>query len=112
MRTTVEFDPDVAVELKRLRKLRDVRLKELVNDIVRRGIRDINAPPKKKVPFRTKSLDLGKPVLPNVDNIHEISRLCGGRGLQVILVDANISSTHTSAAFRSTRSRGNGSMRS
>lgn len=72
MRTTVDFDADVAVELKRLRKARDIGLKELVNDLVRRGIRDINAPTKKKVPFRTKSVDLGKPLLPNVDNIHEV----------------------------------------
>jgi hypothetical protein len=72
MRTTVKFDPDVAAELKRLRKARDIGLKELVNDLMRRGLRDINAPPKKKVPFRTKSVDLGKPLLPNVDNIHEV----------------------------------------
>ncbi|MGB9368977.1 MAG: hypothetical protein WCE79_23475 [Xanthobacteraceae bacterium] len=72
MRTTVEFDSDVAVELRRLRKTRDIGLKELVNDLVRRGIRDFNAPAKKKVPFRTKSVDLGKPLLPNVDNIHEV----------------------------------------
>jgi len=35
MRTTIEFEPDVAVELKRLRKARDMGLKEVVNDLLR-----------------------------------------------------------------------------
>ena len=50
--------PDVAAELKRLRKQREMGLKDLVNDLVRRGIRDVNAPARKKAPFRTKSVDL------------------------------------------------------
>ena len=71
MRTTIEFEPDVAVELKRLRKARDMGLKELVNELLRSAIKDVNAPPKKREPYRTQPLDLGRPVLPNVDSIHE-----------------------------------------
>jgi hypothetical protein len=77
MRTTVEFEPDVAVEIKRLRKKRDVGLKELVNDLVRRGIKDMNAPPKKKAPFRTKSVDLGKPLI-DVTNVAEALAIAEG----------------------------------
>jgi len=81
MRTTVKFDPDVAAELKRLRKARDVGLKELVNDLMRRGLRDINAAPKKKVPFRTKSVDLGKPLL-DVTNVQEALAVAEGEAFK------------------------------
>jgi hypothetical protein len=81
MRTTVKFDPDVAAELKRLRKARDVGLKELVNDLMRRGLRDINAAPKKKVPFRTKSVDLGKPLL-DVTNVQEALAIAEGEAFK------------------------------
>jgi hypothetical protein len=77
MRTTIEFEPDVAVELKRLRKARDLGLKELVNDLIRRGIRDLNAPPRKQAPFRTKSVDLGKPLI-DVTNAQEALAIAEG----------------------------------
>jgi hypothetical protein len=72
MRTTLTIDDDVAVELERLRKKRDATLKDVVNDVLRRGLKDANARPKKKEPFRTRPLNLGRPLLPNVDNLHEV----------------------------------------
>ena len=72
MRTTLTIDDDVAVELERLRKRREMSLKDVVNDVLRHGLKDINAKPKKREPFRTQPLDLGKPVLPNVDKIHDV----------------------------------------
>jgi hypothetical protein len=81
MRTTVEFDPDVAIELKRLRKKRDVALRDLVNDLVRRGIRDLNAPARKKEPFRTKSVDLGRPLI-DVTNAAEALAIAEGEAFK------------------------------
>jgi hypothetical protein len=72
MRTTLTIDDDVAVELDRLRKKRDATLRDVVNDVLRRGLKDASARPRKKEPFRTKVVDLGKPLLPNVDNVHNV----------------------------------------
>ena len=72
MRTTLTIEPDVAVVLKRLRKSRDASLKDLVNEALRRGLKDMTAPAKPRKPFRTKAVDLGRPLLPNIDNIAEV----------------------------------------
>jgi hypothetical protein len=71
MRTTLTLDDDVAAALQRLRKTRDVGLKELVNDVLRRGLKNLSVPPKRREPFRTQSVSLGRALLPNVDNVAE-----------------------------------------
>ena len=70
MRTTLTIDDDVAVELERLQKSRDVSLKELVNDALRRGLRDMSAPPKKRKPFRTRTYNMGRQLV-DIDNVAE-----------------------------------------
>jgi hypothetical protein len=72
MRTTLTIDDDVAVALERLRKTRDVGLKELVNDVLRRGLKDMKTPSKPRKVFRTTSVSLGPSRLPDVDNIAEV----------------------------------------
>jgi Ribbon-helix-helix protein, copG family len=70
MRTTLTIDDDVAVQLERLRRARDVSLRDVINDALRRGLREINAKPKKREPFRTRSFNMG-PFLVNIDNVAE-----------------------------------------
>lgn len=70
MRTTLTIDDDVAVQLERLRSKNEISLKDLVNDALRRGLRDMNAPQKKRKPFRTKTSNLGRPLI-NIDNVAE-----------------------------------------
>jgi ribbon-helix-helix CopG family protein len=41
MRTTLTLDDDVAAILERLRKSRDASLKDLVNEALRRGLKDM-----------------------------------------------------------------------
>lgn len=72
MRTTLTIDDDVAVVLERMRKSRDASLKEIVNDVLRRGLKDMNAPAKPRRAFRTRSVDLGKPRIPDLDNVAEV----------------------------------------
>ena len=60
MRTTLTLDDDNAIRLERLRKQRDASLKEVVNEVIRRGL-DASDPPKNREPFQTSVLDLGKP---------------------------------------------------
>jgi len=78
MRTTLTIDDDVAAELTRLRRQRDVGLKELVNDVLRLGLRDIAAAPKRKKPFRTQPFDPGQLLIDNIDNIAEVLALIEG----------------------------------
>jgi Ribbon-helix-helix protein, copG family len=72
MRTTLTIDDDVAAALKRLRKSRDASFKELVNDALRRGLRDMNEVQKPSKPFRTRSVSLGQLKIENLDNISEV----------------------------------------
>jgi hypothetical protein len=69
MRTTLTIEEDIAAELERLRRERDRTLKDVVNDALRRGLREMQAPPERK-PFRTAGHDMGK-ILVNVDNVAE-----------------------------------------
>jgi len=70
MRTTLTIDDDVAIQLERLLRNRDASFKDLVNDALRRGLREMSAPPKKRKPFRTQTFDMGKPLI-NIDNVAE-----------------------------------------
>jgi hypothetical protein len=70
MRTTLTLDDDVAVQLERLRQARKSNLKAVVNEALRRGLREMSAPPRKRKGFRTRTFHMGKPLV-NIDNITE-----------------------------------------
>ena len=72
MRTTLTLEKDVAAVLARLRKSRGASLKELVNEALREGLKHLAAPRPKPAPFRTGSADLGRCLLPSVDNVAEV----------------------------------------
>ena len=72
MRTTLTIEDDIAVQLERLRRSRDVSLKDLVNEALRRGLREMGARPKKREPFRTRPIEGVRPLLDNVDNSAEV----------------------------------------
>lgn len=78
MRTTLTIDDDVAAELERLRRARDESMKDLVNEALRRGIREMTARPKRRERFETRSVSLGRPRLANVDNIAEVLAFAEG----------------------------------
>jgi ribbon-helix-helix CopG family protein len=78
MRTTLTIDDDVAAQLERLRRSRDVSLKELINDALRRGLQELSTKPKPKKPFRTKAVDVGEVYLDNVDNVAEVLAILEG----------------------------------
>ncbi len=72
MRTRLTIDEDIAAQLNRLRRSRDVSLKELINDALRRGLREMAARPKRREPFRTQVVKGVKPLIDNIDNIAEV----------------------------------------
>jgi adenine C2-methylase RlmN of 23S rRNA A2503 and tRNA A37 len=70
MRTTLTIDDDVAAQLKRLRRQRDLKFRELVNEALRRGLRDMTGGPRGREVLRTRTFDMGKPLI-NIDNVAE-----------------------------------------
>jgi hypothetical protein len=70
MRTTLTLDDDVAVQLQRLQRSRETSFKELVNEALRLGLREMNAPPRKRKPFRTEVFKMGKPLI-DINNVAE-----------------------------------------
>ncbi len=78
MRTTLTIEDDVAAELERLRRARDASFKDLVNEALRRGLQDMTAPAKKRKPFRTRSMDLGRLLIGSIDNIGEVLAIAEG----------------------------------
>src|SRR5215471_14508839 len=60
MRTTLTLDDDVAAILERLRKSRDASLKDLVNEALRRGLKDMTNRTKRHERLQTRSVALGR----------------------------------------------------
>jgi hypothetical protein len=78
MRTTLTLDDDVAAQLERLRKKRDASFKDVVNDVLRRGLRDVESPQKPRKPYRTRVVDLGGSKIGSLDNIAEVLAIAEG----------------------------------
>ena len=78
MRTTLTIDDDVAAMLEQLRKKRGTGLKDLVNEALRRGLRELEMRPKLRTPYRTRSVDLGRVRIASIDNIGEVLAIAEG----------------------------------
>lgn len=72
MRTTITIDEDVAVIIERLRRARKQTLKEVINETLREGLKRIAAPREKRPRAETRSVDLGRCKLDNVDDVAEV----------------------------------------
>ncbi len=78
MRTTLTIDDDVAAAIERLRHGRDTSLKEIINEALRRGIKEMGTRTKRRTTFRTRSVDLGALQVPSLDNISELLAVAEG----------------------------------
>jgi len=81
MRTTLTLDNDVTVQLERLQRSRNASLKEIVNEALRRGLPDMSAPPTKRKAFRTRTFNMGTPLI-NLDNVAEALAYLEGEGFK------------------------------
>ena len=72
MRTTLTLDDDVARMLEALRKERQISFKQVVNDVLRRGL--VGTRPEKERPARyeTPELNLGPCKYPDLDNVSDV----------------------------------------
>jgi hypothetical protein len=82
VRTTLTIDDDVAASLERLRKARDGSLKDLINEALRRGIKDMSARTKPREPFRTRAVGLGRVKTGTLDNINEALAVAEGESFK------------------------------
>jgi hypothetical protein len=82
VRTTLTIEDDVAASLERLRKARDGSLKDLINEALRRGIKEMSARAKPREPFRTRAVDLGRAQIGSLDDIGEALAVAEGESFK------------------------------
>ena len=82
MRTTLTLDDDVAAALERLRRARDASFKDIVNDALRQGLRDLTTRTKRSEPFETRVVALGQLRLASIDNISESLAIAEGEAFK------------------------------
>ncbi len=82
MRTTLTLDEDVAVIVERLRRSRRQTLKQVVNEALREGLKQLTLPPPARKPFRTTAVDLGECLLGNVDNVADVLAVAEGEAFK------------------------------
>jgi Arc/MetJ-type ribon-helix-helix transcriptional regulator len=79
MRTTLTLDDDVAAILERLRKSRDASLKDLVNEALRRGLKDMTSRTKRRERLQARSVVLSRLRIASLDNIGEALAVAEGK---------------------------------
>ena len=72
MRTTLTLDDDVAVRLEQERRKRRTSFKTILNQVLRTGLDALQAPKRRRPPFRTTGFDLGSSLVGSLDNIEEV----------------------------------------
>ena len=72
MRTTLTLDEDVAAMVEHARKETGEPLKKVINDALRAGLAAAADDVRETQPFRTKTWSGGEPLIPNLDNVHEV----------------------------------------
>jgi hypothetical protein len=71
VRTTLTIDDDLAAQIDQLRRSRDASLKGVVNDALRRGLRQMSGGRRSRKVFRTRTFDAGAARYSNLDNVAE-----------------------------------------
>ena len=72
------LEDDVAAALERLRRTRNASLKDLINEALRRSLKDMSNRTKRRGRLRTRSVALGQLRIAGVDNIGEALAVAEG----------------------------------
>ena len=78
MRTTLTLADDVAAQLDRVCRARHARLKEVVNEALREGLRHMTARRQPQKMFKTRTVDLGRCLIGSVDDVTEALAIAEG----------------------------------
>ncbi len=78
MRTTLTLDEDVVRRLAKLRASRRLTLKAAVNEVLRRGLDDLERPKRKRKGYRIKPWNMGKCKLASLDDVSAVLALAEG----------------------------------
>ena len=72
------LEDDVAAALERLRRTGNASLKDLINEALRRGLKNMSNRTKRRERLRTRSVALGQLRIAGVDNIGEALAVAEG----------------------------------
>ena len=78
MRTTLTLDDDVVVRIERIQHARKARLKDVVNEALRRGLRAMDSPLSRRAPRRTTAVSLGRCLVGSIDDVAETLAVAEG----------------------------------
>jgi hypothetical protein len=82
MRTTLTIDDDVAVQLQRLRTSRKRGLKQIVNEALRRGLKEMSKEQKPHGNYQTRSVSLGRCLIGSIDDVAEVLAIAEGENFR------------------------------
>lgn len=82
MRTTLTLDDDVAALVEGARKARQAPLRQVVNEALRLGLRDLVAPPVRRKPARTRSVSLGHCLVGSIDDVADALAIAEGESFR------------------------------
>jgi len=82
MRTTLTLEDDVAALLRRLQDRRKASLKTVVNEALREGLKQIQAPSRSQRRYRTSVVSLGTCLLGNLDDVTEALAIAEGENFR------------------------------
>ena len=82
MRTTLTLDDDVSALLARVRRGRKARLKQVVNEALRQGLRQMTAPPAPRKPYRPQPVSLGRGRSGSLDDVAEALAIAEGENFR------------------------------
>lgn len=82
MRTTLTLDDDVAVKLEEARERLDATLKQVVNEALRIGLREMERPPRDPEPYETPTASLGGCRVPELDDVSGALALAEGEAFR------------------------------
>lgn len=78
MRTTLTLADDVVAQVDKVRRQRRARFKDVVNEALRVGLRELGTSTRKGTAFHTTAVDLGPCLVGSVDDISEALSIAEG----------------------------------
>lgn len=79
MRTTLTLDPDVEAALREAQRRTGAARKALINDALRRGLRELDAArAPKRTRYHTPPFDPGPPAVEGIHSVHDLLAFAEG----------------------------------